>query len=383
MSEPTQMSEPPHWGRITDELNRLLGNLEDVRFDSELCEKLMEGVRSGRYSREANVLPHPARIANPEDVSWLGEFSEEQLSHYRTLGTQALAAGRVASVVLNGGMATRFGGVVKGTVEVLGTRSFLEIKRSQALARGNCPFVLMNSAATQIATAQFLADRDIEAGVESFLQSVSLRLTPTGNLFRDAQGHLSTYSPGHGDFVRRIRHSGMLDHLAERGVDTLLLSNVDNLCADPAPEVIGFHLAAEKPLTVELARTLPGDAGGAPAWVDGNLQIVEGFRFPAGTDFAALPFISTNTFLMSAEILRKDYDLTWFYVEKQVDGQRVIQMEQLVGELSAFVPTAYLASERESSSCRFYPVKSRDDLSRLREDSALEARILESCLPAR
>ena len=46
----------------------------------------------------------------------------------REAGVEALRAGRVAQVVLAGGMATRFGGVVKGAVEALDGRSFLSWK---------------------------------------------------------------------------------------------------------------------------------------------------------------------------------------------------------------------------------------------------------------
>ena len=55
-----------------------------------------------------------------------------------TAGLEALAAGRVAQVVLAGGMATRFGGVVKGVVEALDGRSFLDVeaRRDRAARRG-------------------------------------------------------------------------------------------------------------------------------------------------------------------------------------------------------------------------------------------------------
>src|SRR3712207_8661149 len=47
-------------------------------------------------------------------------------------GVAAIRRGEVAMAVLNGGMATRFGGVVKGIVEAVDGRSFLEWKLREA-----------------------------------------------------------------------------------------------------------------------------------------------------------------------------------------------------------------------------------------------------------
>jgi UTP--glucose-1-phosphate uridylyltransferase len=201
-----------------------------------------------------------------------------------------------------------------------------------------------------------------------------VRLTPAGDVRRDAAGRVSLYAPGHGDFPASLRRSGQLARLVERGVETLVLSNIDNLGAELDPLVIGFHLARGRALTAELAETLPGDVGGAPAFVGDRLQIVEGFRFPAGFDFASVPFMATNTFAMSVELLQREYPLSWFYVEKTVDERTAVQMERLVNELSSFVPTSYLATPRGGPRGRFFPIKTRADLEALRADEALVRR---------
>jgi UTP--glucose-1-phosphate uridylyltransferase len=207
-----------------------------------------------------------------------------------------------------------------------------------------------------------------------FLQSVSLRLTPSGDVHRDEAGRVSLYAPGHGDFPGSLRRSGLLARLAERGVETVLLSNIDNLGAELDPLVLGFHLARGRALTAEVAATLPGDVGGAPAFVGDRLQIVEGFRFPAGFDFARVPFMATNTFAISLSLLERDFPLSWFYVEKSVDGRTAVQMERLVNELSNFVPTSYLATPRAGPRGRFFPIKTRAELDELRADPALVRR---------
>ena len=78
--------------------------------------------------------------------------------------------------------------------------------------------------------------------------------------------------------------------------------------------------------------------------------------------------------MMSLSALERDYPLTWYYVEKTVDGRAAVQMERLVGELSAFVETSYLVTPRDGPRGRFYPVKTPEDLDALRSDPALERR---------
>jgi UTP--glucose-1-phosphate uridylyltransferase len=263
---------------------------------------------------------------------------------------------------------------VKGIIEAVRGRSFLEVKLAQARRFGAVPFLIMNSFATHARTLEFLAARGLADDAEVFLQSVSLRLTPEGDVLRDAAGRVSLYAPGHGDFPGALRRSGMLSRLRARGVETLVLSNIDNLGAELDPLVIGFHLARGRALTAELAATLPGDVGGAPAFVGDQLQIVEGFRFPAGFDFSTVPFMATNTFALSLDLLAREYPLSWFYVEKSVEDRTAVQMERLVNELSSFVPTSYLATPRSGPTGRFFPIKTRDDLAALRADTQLVRR---------
>ncbi len=72
--------------------------------------------------------------------------------------------------------------------------------------------------------------------IDVFPQFVSLRLTPEGQLFTEADGTNSPYAPGHGDLTFALRKSGMLEKFRSAGGRILMMSNVDNLGAtlDPA-----------------------------------------------------------------------------------------------------------------------------------------------------
>ena len=195
-------------------------------------------------------------------------------------------------------------------------------------------------------------------------------------LFRDDAGALSPYAPGHGDLTFALRRSGLLVAFRSNGGRTLMMSNVDNLTATLDPAVIGAHEEAGAALTAEMAPKEPGDKGGAPARVDGKAQIVESFRFPEDFDQERIPVFNTNTFVLDAKSIDAEFPLTWFAVNKTIDGKPAVQFERLVGELTAFLDPAFLRVERHGPDARFQPIKSPEDMDKRRPDivKALEAR---------
>jgi UTP--glucose-1-phosphate uridylyltransferase len=273
-------------------------------------------------------------------------------------------------------MATRFGGVVKGVVEVDDRRSFLGLKLLDALrtarACGAAPpiVVLMNSRATGDATAAHLRDNAFfgypEDRIWSFEQQWTARLDERGDVFLEDDGQPSFYGPGHGDLGPCLRSSGLLERFVAAGGRTLLMSNVDNAVATLDVGLLGYHRRSGARITVELVDKWAGDAGGAPARVDGRLQIVEGFRFPRDFDQSRIPVFNTNTLWFETAALAAEHALTWFVVRKEVEGRPVVQFERLVGELTAFEPTRWLRVPRDGLETRFVPIKSPADLAATR-----------------
>jgi UTP--glucose-1-phosphate uridylyltransferase len=198
--------------------------------------------------------------------------------------------------------------------------------------------------------------------VETFSQFASLRLTPEGDLFREADGRPSLYAPGHGDLSFALRASGLLGRFRAQGGRVLFLSNVDNATATLDPALVGAHLEAGRAITVEVVDKEPGDRGGCPARVDGALQIVEAFRFPPDFDQDAIPVFNTNSLFLDAAAIDRDFPLTWFAVKKTIDGRPAIQFERLVGELTGFLPSHFVRVARHGADGRFQPVKEPEDL---------------------
>jgi UTP--glucose-1-phosphate uridylyltransferase len=348
-----------------------LATLEAYHFDEATFLALRARMLSGELNAEANRLTGAVTLPEPGDIIALPEPGSAEAERLAAIGQAALEAGHVGVIILNGGMATRFGGVVKGVVPVFDDLSFLALKLRDALRfGGKVDVILMNSFATDASTKAHLAAHDsfgmAAQDLDSFIQNISVRLTPQGAPFVEADGQPSLYAPGHGDLPDAIGR-GALQRFMERGGRYLWMSNVDNVLATLDPTLLGAHIDAGVSMTVESAPRLDGDKGGMPARVDDHLQVVEHFRFPRGFDDSSIPVFNTNTFIFNAEALGRDFPLQWFLVEKSVDGKPAIQFERLAGELSAFLPTRFVAVSRDGASSRFLPIKVPADLEQHRE----------------
>jgi len=335
--------------------------LDGLGFDAATFEQLAESVQWGAV--ESNHVKGTVEAPPPGSILPLAPTGSMQGDALQDAGMQLLLAGKAAVVVLNGGMATRFGGRVKGVVDALPGRSFLQLQASRLTAAG-APLLVMNSLATDEATRAHLAERAPEVNAICFTQSGAPRLTPAGSLFRDDAGAISIYGPGHGDLVPSLRRSGALAAARERGIEYLLMANVDNLGASLDPALLGRFAASGADMMVEVAPKNPGDKGGAPALVDGRLQILEGFAFPDAFDQDSVDVFNTNTLWFRTEALDREFPMRWYTVQKEVDGHPVVQFERLVGQLTWFLDTEWVRVSRE----RFLPVKTPADLEAVAPD---------------
>jgi UTP--glucose-1-phosphate uridylyltransferase len=352
--------------------------LQRFRFDRARFEADLEKLRRGQLSTDSSRLEGPFLPVDVENPA------PDRRREARDIGAEALRQGQVANVILNGGMATRFGGVVKGVVPVFDNKSFLALKAEDSLRAAqdfgqSIPLVIMNSFATSDSTQAHFRTHGLfsmAAGdVYFFEQSVAVRMTPDLELFCDDAGRPSYYAPGHGDFFRAITESRTLQSLEDRGVRYLLFSNVDNLAATIDPEVVGHHIRSGCDMTAEVTerqRTASGawDKGGAPALIDGTAVVVEGFRFPPDFAQETLPHFSTNNMIFGVDAVKKPIDLARHVVEKMVDGRPTLQLESIACEAAMakdasgaqVVRLGLLEVPRSGPRGRFFPVKEPNDL---------------------
>jgi len=353
--------------------------LAQYGFDQQLFAGWRAAVAAGKLSRAGNAVTSPLLPPPRGALAELPRHDSQACRDLQRRGDAAIAAGQLGIVVLNGGMATRFGGVVKGVVEVLGKdRSFLglvaeDIRRAQRETGGRIALFLMNSFATDELTKAHLRQHDdfgLEPGqVHHFTQFVSLRMAPDGAVFELPSGEVSPYGPGHGDFAAAFRRSCLRQFLAQGGRH-LLVRNVDNVGARSSALLLGHHLQSGAEVTVELAPKRPEDVGGAPYLLDGRLQLVEQLRYPPGFDHRIVPVFNTNTFTFAAAALDRDFELGWYYVEKEVEGKKAVQVERLIGEMTAHLRCNWLQVSRTGRDNRFLPVKTPEDLAAGRAEIA-------------
>lgn len=284
-------------------------------------------------------------------------------------GAAAIERGELAVVVLAGGMATRFGSVVKALAP-LGTpggERFLDVKLADvARWSGRVPAALMTSFATHDLIARALEDEPPPgaAAVSLVPQFVSLRFTPEGSLFLTDDGVPSAHSTGHGDLPEALSAAGTLSAWRAAGVRTVLVSNVDNLGATIDPALFAMHRRSRAEITVELVEKREGDRGGLPVQREGRLVLAEAFRLPDGFPDRDFPLFNTNTLWVDLDALEGEHPWTWCVARKKVEGRDAIQFERLIGELTWWHETRYLHVTRDGARSRFLPIKEFDDLAR-------------------
>ncbi len=329
---------------------------------AELAKPLHSGVAADNLVKGAITPPAAG------DVVQLPAPGSAEHARLTALGAAALARGEYALVVLAGGMATRMGGVVKALVDAVPGKSFLDLRlREVEVIRERYgalpPLWLMTSQSTDEKIKTALGAHRKGDDVATFLQELSLRLTPQGDLFLGADGRPSEHAPGHGDLPDALKRSGLLERFVARGGKTLMMSNVDNLGGTIDPLILGFHLAHGLPVTSEVVDKLGSDRGGIPVRVDDKPCVLEEFRIPPSFDPASVRVFNTNVFHFDAKaLLELDMPWTFFTVTKKVEGHSVIQFERLVNEVTSVLPTKYLHLPRTGDHSRFLPVKDNDEL---------------------
>ncbi|GAA4833475.1 UTP--glucose-1-phosphate uridylyltransferase [Luteimicrobium xylanilyticum] len=306
------------------------------------------------------------------------------------------ALGRTALIKLNGGLGTSMGmDRAKSLLPVRGELTFLDVIARQVLAAREehgvrLPLVLMNSFRTRddsLAALERYPDLAVDGVPQDFLQNREPKLladdlTPVE---WPQDPSLEWCPPGHGDLYTALQSSGVLDALRQAGFRYAAVSNADNLGSAPSAAMAGWFASTGAGFGAEVARRTPADRKGGHLVVrasDHRIVLRETSQVAdddkdAASDIERHAFFNTNNLWLDLDRLAALLEekggvlpLPLIRNEKTVDpsdgsSPRVIQIETAMGAaIELFDDAAVIEVGRE----RFLPVKTTDDLLRLRSD---------------
>jgi UTP--glucose-1-phosphate uridylyltransferase len=322
-----------------------------------------------------------------------------EVARYHTAGQQALP--HAAVLKLNGGLGTGMGlDRAKSLLVVRDGLTFLDIIARQTIcygARNDCqiPLMLMNS---------FNTDADTRAALERYPELCGpipnmvmqnkvpkVRQDTLGPVDWPADPQLAWCPPGHGEVYIVLATSGLLDALLARGYEYLFISNSDNLGATLDLGILGYIAEQQVPFLMEVAdRTEADKKGGHIARLrrpgasrgEGQLILREVAQcpeadLPAFQDVGRHRYFNTNNIWVNLVRLKQLLEannnvlkLPLIRNAKTVDPKdarspAVYQLETAMGAaIGVFAGAQVLRVGRD----RFMPVKTCEDLLRLRSD---------------
>ncbi len=273
-----------HWDRLPEmqqaELARQIESL-----DFELLSKLATA-KTGTV--DASVL---ALRAEPPDAVVLGhDYAGHGLTDAIGEGGAAIAAGKVAMILVAGGQGTRLGfEQPKGMFPIgpLSKRTLFEMHVDSlrgAMRRFgvSIPLMIMTSPATDAATRTYFEQND-QLGLRDgelflFEQGTMPAIdAQNGRILMNAPGSIALSPDGHGGIVAALVRSGGMAFARERGIEHFFYAQIDNpLVRACDPTLLGYHRLAGSQMTTQVVRKrFAKERVGNVVQIDGRTHIIE------------------------------------------------------------------------------------------------------------
>ncbi|MDE6273995.1 MAG: UTP--glucose-1-phosphate uridylyltransferase, partial [Clostridiales bacterium] len=213
----------------------------------------------------------------------------EGKEEFLRVGKEAVRSGKVAAVLLAGGMGTRLGSdAPKGVYDIGITKPlyiFEQLIRNLQDVCGDCggvvPLYIMTSETNDVATRKFLKEHDFfgypESAVRFFLQDMAACVDFEGNLLLEARDRLALSPNGNGGWYTSLFRAGLIDEAKAQGVEWFNVFAVDNVLqriADPA-FVGATVLSGRKSGAKVVCKANPYEKVGVLCLEDGSPSVIE------------------------------------------------------------------------------------------------------------
>ncbi len=286
------------WDDLDDAQRREL--LEQVsEIDFPLLERLVRELVLGDGWRHHYAKLRPADpVPLPSTPEQLAERQEA-----KARGEALLREGKVAALVVAGGVGTRLGYPhPKGMFPASPVRNkpLFQLHAEKILAARRrygapLPWYVMTSEATDGETRDFFAANDYfglpPGDVVFFKQGWLPAVDLKGHLLMAEKWRLAASPNGHGGVVEALARSGALGDMARRGITTISYFQVDNpLIKITDPVFLGFHaLRGSEFSSKALAKRDPEEGLGVFCYTDHTMVVVEYSDLPDELKYARRP----------------------------------------------------------------------------------------------
>lgn len=224
----------------------------------------------------------------PIKAMTLSEIQEHE-KNFTDNGLEAIKAGKIAAVLLAGGMGTRLGSDdPKGMYDIGLTKPVYIFER---LIRNL--FDIVDQTGTWIHLFVMTSDKNHEATtsffkkqnyfgydpeyIHFFRQEMAPAVTYDGKVYMESRNHIATSPNGNGGWFASLKNAGLLDLIHDSGIEWLNVFAVDNVLqriADPC--FIGATLEKNCKVGAKVVRKAdPDEKVGVMCLEDGRPSIVE------------------------------------------------------------------------------------------------------------
>jgi len=259
-----------------EEQTSLLAQIEKIDFSilAALDSKNNEALKRGKIE--------PIGAVTIADI-------EKNSGEYRSVGIDAIKAGKVAAVLLAGGQGTRLGfDKPKGMYNVGVTRELFifeclinNMMKVVNEAGAWIHLCVMTSEKNHDDTVDFFREKNFfgynSDYVHFFVQDMAPSVDFDGKIYMESKSRISSSPNGNGGWFSSLERSGLLAELKESGAEWLNVFGVDNVLAKIAdPLFIGAIIkSGAQSGSKVVAKSAPEERVGVMCLEDGKPSIVE------------------------------------------------------------------------------------------------------------